>query len=156
MDMELNRTNNGGHKLCYNGFIYNKHRQTATHIYWRCSNVSARCNGRLNSSLAISIDNLLVLSQHNHDADHRNVEVTKVRATVKELAATTDTKPAQILARVTATVEDTQAFLPQADVCKRTIRNERARQIPQEPATLRDLVIDGDWALTLRARGHYQ
>ena len=83
MDMELNRTNNGGHTLCYNGFTYTKHRQTATHISWRCSNVGARCNGRLKSSLAISIDNLLVLSQHNHEADHRNVEVTKARATMK-------------------------------------------------------------------------
>ena len=48
----------------------------------------------------------------------------------------TDMKPAQILARVTAMVEDTQASLPQADVCKQTIRNERAQQIPREPANL--------------------
>jgi hypothetical protein len=65
---------------------------------------------------------------------------------MKQLAATTVTKPARILARVTATVgEDAQAFLPQADICKRTIRNERARHIPKEPDNLRDLVIDGDW-----------
>ena len=151
--MELITNNKGGQKLCYKGYMYNKQRESDTACYWRCSEAYGGCKGRIKSTL--NMQSLDLLSDHNHDPDQKNVEVTKARSQMKRLASTTDEKPSKIICRVTGAMpEDAQGFLPHADTCKRTIRNQRSRKFPPEPHDAADLVIEGEWALTLAGNDH--
>ena len=146
--MEVLVNTKGGQKVTINGFMYNKHRPSNTHMYWRCVRHNFGCKGRLKANFDNT--NPELVTDHDHDPDQRKVQITKARAEMKRKASTFGSKPGQILAQITATVPpEAQAFLPDAEVCKRTMRNARSKNMPAEPDNIQDLVIDAHFRQTL-------
>ena len=150
--MEFIKNTKGGSKLCLNGFMYNKHVEKEILIYWRCTKHNLGCKGRLRTS--VDNDHPNMTSGHNHDPDQATIDVAKARATMKQ-EAKSDSKLWQIVTRVMATVPvEAQAFLPQTEICKRSIRNEKSRNMPIDPPDLNDLIIENEWALTMSENGN--
>ncbi|KAH3698719.1 hypothetical protein DPMN_086266 [Dreissena polymorpha] len=42
--------------------------------------------------------------------------------------------------------EETLASLQSAEICKKTIRNQRTQEFPKAPDNCRDIIIQGEWA----------
>ncbi len=74
------------------------------------------------------------------------VEVAKVRANMKEQAKQGHDKPGVVYTSSLVDVdEETLASLQSADICKRTIRNQRAQGFPKVPDNCREIIIQGEW-----------
>ena len=86
---------------------------------------------------------------HNHAPDENSVAATKCLTSMKQQAKSTQDKPSVIYAQgVTEATAETRSVLPSEDIIKRTLRNQRIKLLPQEPATLRDLRLEGEWTTT--------
>ena len=86
---------------------------------------------------------------HSHDGNSETVEATKIRSILKETATTSRRTPAQILADQTAQVPfEIRAVMGVRESIKRTIRREKAKLYPKNPAKLPELVIPDEWTAT--------
>ena len=109
--MEVIKNQKGGQKVCFDGYMYNKHISKETYIRWRCTKHNSGCKGILRTTS--NIESLVVISKHNPQGDQRNVDVAKVRVDMKERASRPEGKPCQIIARSTVNVPlDSLALLP--------------------------------------------
>ena len=86
---------------------------------------------------------------HNHEPDEALVSVTKLRATLKQQARETKSRPNQLLAQgLECASDEVRANIGQLDTCRRDLRRQRRGTLPKEPATLRELVITDEWKCT--------
>lgn len=139
--MEVIKNQKGGQKVCFDGYMYNKHISKETYIRWRCTKHNSGCKGTLRTTS--NIESPVVISEHNHQGDQRNVDVAKVRVDMKERASRPEGKPCQIIVRSTDNVPlDSLGLLPDNKTLKRTIQNEKARNFPVEPPLVNDLNLE--------------
>ena len=139
--MEFITNNKGGQKLCFEGYMYNQHIAKQNVIYWRCVERSNRCKGRLQTSS--QRENPLLTSDHNHNPDQRKIDIAKARSDMKSQAGRCDGKPSQIISRSIQNIPvSSLVLLPSNDTLRRTIQNEKAKQLPPEPLDINDLSID--------------
>ena len=146
--METTRTNRGGVKLCHGRYTYTKKATNKSTIRWECAERRTRaCKGTIITDLLINTE--IRTTDHNHDSDIATVEAVKIKASLKRKAADERGTPGQLLSDSTvhASVE-VRAALGNCDVMKRTIRRERARHHPKNPATTDDLIMDDEWKTT--------
>ncbi len=149
--MEIIRNQKGGVKICLNGYAYTLHKECNDCVRWRCSKYNAfKCRSILKTTLDLS----LVLEEpiHRHSSDAEELKVLKCVEGMKRRAKDSLAKPVQIFAEAVASLpEETRARMPVEDSAKRTLRNQRSREHPQEPVNLCDLRIKGKclWILFL-------
>ena len=85
--MEITRSNKGGAKLCYQGYMYTKHATRKTQQWWKCVKWSSTgCKLRGSISTSLQNENPTTGQSHNHDPSETNVTYTKARLTMKEQA----------------------------------------------------------------------
>ena len=115
---------------------------------WEC--VKRRVNGcKARASTTLQFNDATFFHAHCHLPDYVDVNVTKAKASIKERAANTNEHPAEIYAQVVADCdENTRLRLPEERSLKRTIQRSRGSIHPPEPASLQDLTVEGDYALT--------
>ncbi|KAI0234049.1 hypothetical protein LSAT2_015756 [Lamellibrachia satsuma] len=86
---------------------------------------------------------------HNHPADRTGVEVTKLRTTMKAVAKQSRSRPNQILTQALLEASDeVRANIGKIQTCKRDLQRQRRGCLPNDPATLPELVIPDEWTLT--------
>ena len=84
---------------------------------------------------------------HNHLPDEVNVSVVKACA---EMVKENRDRPSLVYANAVSNLhEETMANLPNVDICKRTIHNQRDAEFPPVPHQLNELRIEREWAETL-------
>lgn len=135
--MEIIDSNKRGSKICYNGFMYTKHVTRKTKLWWKCvKRSSGHCRGSMTTNL--QRENPEIGQPHNHAPDQTQIRLAKVRNWMKDQAANTRDKPAQIFSHgVSQCDDDVHSLIPSADICKRTLRNQRPT--PPVPRLLKDL-----------------
>ena len=95
------------------------------------------------------MDNPDTKKPHSHQPDENAVTIPKYRDTMKRKAKLSLDKPNQIVTHANAQLpDDTKAYIPSSDTCKRVLRRVRAQHRPREPQTLQELDIDGAWPMT--------
>ena len=146
--MEVIRSNKGGQKILLDGYMYTKKSTRKACIWWNCvCSRTLQCKGSLKTSL--TVEDPEIGATHNHDPSPATTEVAKAKDNMKQLAAVTREKPAQLVTRtLTDITEDARLRFPKEDAAKKTIRRVRSGQRPPVPDRLEDLVIDGPWAST--------
>lgn len=143
--MEIIKSNKGRDKICVDGYVYTKHKPVSSGTRWRCVRRAAGCKGAL--ICKAEVNRLSV--PHDHPPNRSDVNVAKARNKMKQLAMSTTEKPAAIVARATSSLTPYEkATLRSEQVLKRSIRAQRSSVYPPQPASLSELVIDGEWALT--------
>jgi hypothetical protein len=142
--MELIPSNKGKHKLCHEHYLYTKKSSSNSSIFWVCTNRTLGCRGSLRSD--IQMTTCQRTNEHDHPPNKIKVEVAKVRANMKEQAKQGHDKPGVVYTSSLVDVdEETLASLQSADICKRTIRNQRAQEFPKVPDNCREIIIQGEW-----------
>ena len=145
--MEVIQSNKGGQKILYGGHQYTKQIAKNNSIRWRCVKRTLGCKGCLTTTL--TLENPVVSTPHMHDPCDAKVQATKCKASMKQRAKESFDKPSQILAHAMGDVAvDVRVELGKNDSVKRTLRNQRLRLMPDVPETIRELVIEGEWAQT--------
>ncbi|CAG2245736.1 unnamed protein product [Mytilus edulis] len=144
--MEVIKSNKGGSKLCYQGYMYTKHTTRKTVQWWKCvKRSSTACKGSITTSL--QNENPTPGQPHNHDPSDISIKYTKSRYAMKEQAALTRDKPSQIFAQVVSTCEDdVQAMMPREENCKRTMRYQRPA--PPVPQSFADVTLPAEFTIT--------
>ena len=108
---------------------------------------AVKCTAILQTSK--NMDNPDTKKPHNHQPDENAVTILKYRDTMKRKATLSLDKPNQIFTHANAQLpDDTKAYIPSSDTCKRVLRRVRAQHRPREPQTLQELDIDGAWPMT--------
>lgn len=145
--MEIVKSNKGGSKLCYEGFIYTRHALRKTKQWWKCTLKSSQgCRGSLSTDL--QYENPVPGQPHNHAPDEASISYTKLRHQMKEKAQSSHNAPSQIFAESVSCCSDAvKAMLPVEDNCKRSIRRYRPQL--STPSNLGELTIPQEFTTTL-------
>lgn len=145
--MELITSNKGQRKLCFEGFMYTRHKEVATGFRWRCVKRATGCKG---SVITVEgTDDIAMSSDHDHPPSSPSINVAKTRLRMKTTALISSENPAKIVSQATQqlTAEE-KVMLKSEDNMKRTIRQQRCISHPPTPSSLRDLHIVGPWTMT--------
>jgi len=87
--------------------------------------------------------------QHCHPANSAAVEAEKAKASMRTVIQSTRTRPGQVLASATMAVSmEARLELGNVESRKRNLRRQKRKALPAEPAELKDLQVDGEWAMT--------
>ena len=90
------------------------------------------------------------MTPHSHDPQEQSVAVAKLGASLKERAAGSRGTLTQLMPDHTTDVPvDVHAALGNPDTVKRSLRRERAKHMPKNPASLSELMLDGEWTTTV-------
>ena len=145
--MEILKSNKGGSKLCFEGYMYTRHALRKTKQWWKCTMKSSRgCRGSLSTDL--QHNNPVPGQPHNHSPEESSVNLTRLRNNMQEKALSTHNAPNQIFAECVSTTSNAvKSMLPAEENCKRTIRRHRP-QLPS-PSSLKQLTIPPEFAVTL-------
>ena len=135
----------GKRKLCFNGHLFYKERQTSDKTFWKCEMYQkTKCRARIHVA-----DNKIVkvLKEHNHLGDAAKVEVETIYENVRKQAVETTHSPNVILS--SALDECSQAAaskLPSIGNIKRTMRMIRQRNnaCPALPQHRKDISFVND------------
>ena len=85
---------------------------------------------------------------HNHNPDVDTIEVTTLKATLKERAVVGDVQPARLLAGALLNASDAAKDHVNMQTARRGFRRYKQGMVPPEPVTHRDLVFVGPWTTT--------
>ena len=145
--MEILKSNKGGSKLCFEGYMYTRHALRKTKQWWKCTMKSSRgCRGSLSTDL--QHNNPVPGQPHNHSPEESSVNLTRLRNNMQEKALSTRNAPSQIVAECVSTTSNAvKSMLPAEENCKRSIRRHRP-QLPS-PSSLQLLSIPPEFAVTL-------
>ena len=67
VNMEIIKSNKGGIKLCYEGYMYTRKSKTKARIQWECSQKRAHlCKGSISTDLNVRKFKLVIIKQSNH------------------------------------------------------------------------------------------
>ncbi|KAH3698684.1 hypothetical protein DPMN_086230 [Dreissena polymorpha] len=139
--MELIRSNKGKYKLCHEH--YTKNFSSNSSIFWTCTNRTLGCRGSLRSD--IQMTTCQRTNKHDYPTYKIKVEVAYVRANMKEQAKPSHDEPDVVYTSSLVDVEEeTLASLQSAEICKKTIRNQRTQEFPKAPDNCRDIIIQGE------------
>lgn len=131
--------------MCLGGYVYTRHKPVVSGTRWRCVRRTNGCKG----ALICNGDDYQLSIPHDHPPDNSTIKVAKARGRMKDLAMTTTERPAAILAQATASLTPGEKVaLRSEDSLKRCIRAQRSSVYPPQPASLSELTISGDWAVT--------
>lgn len=146
--MEIITNNKGGVKLCNEGFLYTKKKTSNTGIIWECSQRNAlSCKGTAKTDA--NMQQILYTTNHCHDASRAKVAAAKLKTAVKTAATDTRGRPGQILTDMLSQQPvEVRYAAGQTETLKRNIRRVRNGTLPKDPASLRDLSIEGVWRTT--------
>ncbi|CAI6377665.1 unnamed protein product [Macrosiphum euphorbiae] len=146
--MEIIKSNKGGNKGFYKGYVYVVKYIGVSKITWRCSQrCSMKCTGELYTDL--KMENPEVKTGHSHLKDDDSVKIEKALCAMKERSKAGLSKPLEVYAAEISKLDgNTRAKLPVEDHVKRTLRNQRSALNPVEPTSLDNLVIDDEWCTT--------
>lgn len=146
--METIPNSKGGVKLCHDGYMFTKKGTNKTTIRWECSKRRAMsCKGAIVTDL--QIERVLSSTDHTHESDINIVNAARVRATMKDNAVTNKARPGQIVADALQDCPvEVRVAMGKLDSIKRSIRRQKRGNLPKEPATLRDFVINAEWSTT--------
>jgi len=87
---------------------------------------------------------------HSHESQDQAIAITKLRASLKEHAAGSRGTVTQLIAdHTTDTPVNIRADLGKPETIKRSLRRERSKHMPKNPASLRELTLDGEWTTTV-------
>ena len=128
--------------------MYLKKRSYKNWIRWQCNRQrTAGCMGGLTTD--DTYENPRSHVNHNHPADRTGVEVTKLCTTMKAVAKQSRSRPNQILTQALLEASDEVcANIGKIQTCKRDLQHQRRGCLPNDPATLPELVIPDEWTLT--------
>lgn len=145
--MEVIKSNKGGTKICFEGYMYTRSCTRKEKNWWKCSEKGSRnCRGSL--STTHQLDNPQAGLPHNHTSDQTSVTYAMCRNMMKQQAATSLDKPSQIFAQAVASQEhDVQKRFPCEENTKRSIRYQR--RTPAIPENLCDFILPDEWKVTL-------
>ena len=132
--MELTRTTKGREKILENGYIYVYQKELANDL--KSFECELRRQGKCKAKLKIDILGDIVgrLSEHSHPPSATKVEVTKIKAAIKDRAGTSQDSTQNIVGNELATASASAiANLPPLENMKRTIRNQRGNDLPLNP-----------------------
>ena len=144
--MDFVKTQRGGSKLCYNGYVYVKNNNLP------CGNTFYECERRRhnNCKAKIILCGEEIISQtheHTHAADILRQDLLFVREEMKEKAITTQQTSQQIITQTLQNVsEGVSTQLPAMSTIRRSIRRyKQAIHAPHPiPKNLHDMVIPDD------------
>ena len=146
--MEIIKNNKGGEKLCYGGYSYTKKATTLSTKRWECTKRKAfSCNGKVITDFQILT--IISFKDHNHLPDLTAIKCAKVHTNMKENALQGRGNTRQIvLDAMVPLSQDEQIAMGEMETIKRRIRRYRCAGRPNEPRSLQDLKIEGEWAFT--------
>lgn len=141
------KSNKGGRKLCFGGFMYTRHKDLITGVRWRCTKRAQGCKGSIITRE--SSEDAIVSSEHNHPPSDSATNVAKTRSVMKEVALMSNEKPATVVAQAMQGLQDEEkTMMKSEDSLKRAIRKQRCLAYPPIPSSLRDLRIEAPWTMT--------
>ena len=149
--MEFIKSNKGGIKIAFEGYVYSKLKELANEV------ISYECELRRSTSYCkakIKVkDNELVgkVNEHTHGPDVTRVENLKALQEMKNRARDTQETPQQIISRAVESMSETSAAnLPTVSHLRRNLRQcrQRSQNSLPVPQTTEDLVIPLEYKCT--------
>ena len=150
--MEYIKSNKGGVKLLYEGFVYVKSKTL------KSDDVSFECEMRRNhkqckARLRVNGDSVVGrYNDHTHAPDIGRAEALKIRQSIKRRAVDTEETPQQVITQEMRIVSDSAAVkLPAIRNIRRCVRRYRqvAGNAPANPQTRADLELPEEYTRTL-------
>lgn len=150
--MEYIKSNKGGVKLLYEGFVYVKSKTL------KSGDVSFECEMRRNhkqckARLRVNGDSVVGrYNDHTHAPDIGRAEALKIRQSIKRRAVDTEETPQQVITQEMRIVSDSAAVkLPAIRNIRRCVRRYRqvAGNAPANPQTRADLELPEEYTRTL-------
>ena len=142
--MEIIRSNKGGRKLCYQGYLYTVKRTNQRSITWECSQKKYfNCSGSLQSDVAI--ETVLHEKEHCHVPSAEKIEATKLREVIRDNATNIrgNTRQTYVDATAAAPVE-VRCKIGTENTVKKFIRRCKRSAFPPETTTLNELLFEGE------------
>jgi hypothetical protein len=139
-----------GVKLVHNGYRYSKDKKNTAGVqYWKCAVRS--CTGRAHTTGNDEV-HLLKSTDHDHEPDMEATLSAKMKSDLCKRAADNPTLPMkevynQYMSSDAPLLED-DLLEPQLRSCKSQMYRARRQNMPPLPATLEDINLQGQWALT--------
>lgn len=133
-------------KFSYNGnlFCFHKYNSTKTIKFWRCDKRDSHsCKVRIHTS-STTHEVIKEMNVHSHGTDAAEIEVEKIRTSIKRQAETTQEQPAVILNDVYQNLSlAVKGKMPSQQALKKVIQRKRTKieHNPAQPENLADLVI---------------
>ena len=101
------------------------------------------------SNCVFQYDDVHETTPHSHVSNPAAVEAEKTKTAMKDQIQTTKSRPAQVVATaMLAAATETRLELGKTENIKRALRRQKRAALPEEPATLNDLHVTGEWATT--------
>ena len=144
----------GGKVLLFQGFRYYRNKTTSQNIHWRCWR--SACQTTLTTTV-FDLDavnprmTVLFRSAHNHIEDDEVIKRDRIVNNVKHEVRQNLSRP---IRRVYDDVSRTHhqgggdRELPQFNSVRSIMGRERRSHVPPTPASIQDVVIDGEWTKT--------
>ncbi|XP_066914227.1 uncharacterized protein [Clytia hemisphaerica] len=132
--MELTRTERGREKILENGYIYVFQKDLANDL--KSFECELRRRGQCKAKVKVDILGDIVerLNEHTHQPSATKVEVTKIKVSLKEQAATSHDSTQNIVGNeIAAASASAIVNLPPVNHLKRTMRNQRGNDLPPNP-----------------------
>ena len=139
-----------GVNLLHNGYRYSKDKKNTAGVqYWKCAVRSS--TGRAHTTGNDEVQ-LLKSTDHDHEPDMEAALSAKMKSDLCERAADNPTLPMkevynQYMSSDAPLLED-DLLEPQLRSCKSQMYRARRQNMPPLPATLEDINLQGQWALT--------
>ena len=132
MEVEIQKTNKGKPLLIYRGHEYLKFRENLNNIYWRCSkNRKFHCRASITTSKTNEV--IRKNDNHSHDTDLIQIEVRKVKGSMKFKAERNNTTRNVLGESLIGIAEEVAANMPQKSSLQRFIRRKKCHIIDGFP-----------------------
>ena len=128
--------------------MYTRKKVNKNSIRWECvKRTSHSCKGIATTDIEMTTFDLGV--SHCHGGNVAEGKATKARWTMKEKAMPTMDKLCQIFAAAVLELDAiTKGTIATEGTVKHALRHARQKAVPKQPDSLKDLVIEGEWATT--------
>ena len=148
--MEIIKTSRGKDKVCLDGQMYTQKLCKNEWVRWECVKRRGEgCKGAFTTdSCVLQYANPRSFVAHNHNPDVAAIEVSTLKAKLKERAVVGDVQPARLLAGALLNASDAAKDRIKIQTARRGIRRFKQGMVPPEPATRRQLNFVGPWTTT--------
>ena len=125
-----------------------KGRLKKTAVIWECSNcVAFSCKAAITTDLEMKT--VTSSTPHTHDPHDNAVSATKLRTTMRERVGSSRGTLTQLLTDITSDAPiEVRAELGNPETIKQSLRRERAKNLPKNPNSVGDLVLEDEWTKT--------
>lgn len=126
--MQLIESNRQRHKLIHEGnsFTFDRHSSDNTRMFWRCAKrASDGCKARVHTNRNNEV--VKIINPHTHGSDVTQIEISKLKNSIKLRAINTVEIPSQIMNHVSQAVTDSiRGAMPNKDAIRKLIQRKRA------------------------------